>query len=243
LVKATQVGKARSTDLAAVWSLTAITNKVNTHLTLGSLNCRISFARRYSISFGEQEEVVDKSFHIFLHSGSRRRTDFVVLNLDRSGRHLVQTLVNDSKRLAELLHPTQVAIITVTINSNGDVEFDLVICIIGLGFAYIPWHTGTSKHNSSKAHVQSVRSTYHPNTLRSGFPDPVISKQLFCFINSVAKLSRPLVNIIEKAERNILGDTTRANIRSVEASTGNPFIKLLLTSNPFSSDNIQLNIP
>lgn len=39
LVETTQVGKTRSTDLAAVWALAAVTDQVHTHLTLGGLNC------------------------------------------------------------------------------------------------------------------------------------------------------------------------------------------------------------
>lgn len=89
LVETSQVSKSRSTDLASVWAFTAITDDKHSHLTLGGFNGRVCFARRNGVTLGEQEEVVDKSFHVFLHGGAGRGADLVVFNLDRPGRHLV----------------------------------------------------------------------------------------------------------------------------------------------------------
>lgn len=70
--------------------------------------------------------------------------DLVVLHFDGSGGHLVEALVDDSERLTELLHPTQVTIIAVAIDADGNVKLDLIVGIVWLRFTHIPRHTGAT---------------------------------------------------------------------------------------------------
>lgn len=72
LVETTQVSKSRSTDLAAVRALAAITDQEHSHLTLGGLDGRVGLTRGNGVTLGEEQEVVDKSFHVLLHGGTGR---------------------------------------------------------------------------------------------------------------------------------------------------------------------------
>jgi hypothetical protein len=227
LVETTQVGESRSSDLAAVRPLASVTDDVDTHLTLRGLDGRVRLTGWDSVALGEEKEVVDEGLHVLLHGGARRRADLVVLHLDRSGGHLVQALVDDSERLAELLHPAQVTVIAVTVDTDGNVEFDLVVGIVWLRLANIPRHTGATQHDTREAHVQGFRSTDHSNTLGSGLPDPVVRQQFFRLVNSVAKLSGPLVDIIEQTERQILRNTAGADIGGMKTSTRNTLVEFL----------------
>lgn len=227
LVKATQVSETRSTDLAAVWPLAAVANQVYTHLTLGGFDGGVCLARRHGVTLGEEQEVVDESFHVLLHSRTRGRADLVVLNLDRTSGHLVQTLVDDAKRLTELLHTAEVSVVAVTVDTDGDVKLNLVISIVGLRLADVPRDARATEHNTGETHVQRILSAHNSNTLGSGLPDTVVRKQLLSFVNAVTELGRPLVDVIEQAKRNILGDTARADICSVETGTRDSLIEFL----------------
>lgn len=229
LVESTQVGKSRSTDLATVGSLTTVTDQVHGHLALGGLNCRVRLTRGHRVTLGEQKEVVDQSLHVLLHGRTRGRRDLVVLHLDGTSRHLVQALVDDAEGLTELLHTAEVTVVAVTVDTNRDVELDLVVSVIGLRLADIPWHTGTTEHNTSKTHVQCIRGIHNTNTLGSSLPDTVVCKKFLSLIDTVTELGSPLVDIVKETNRDILRDTTRADVGGVETGTGNTLIEFLIT--------------
>jgi hypothetical protein len=215
LIKSTQMSKAGSTDLAAVGSLAAVTDKVDTHFTLGGLNGGVSLTRRNGVSLGEEKEVVDQRLHVLLHGGTGRGRDLVVFDADRTSGHLVQALVNDAQGLAELLHSAKVTVVAVTVDTNGNVELNLIVGIVGLRLADIPRDTGTTEHDTSETHVDGVSCGDNTNTLSSSLPDTVICKQLLGLVNAVAELGGPLVDIIEKAKGKVLRYATRANICSM----------------------------
>ena len=196
LVKATQVGKAGGTNLATVRTLAAVTDQENTHLSLGSLNGRVGLTRGNGVTLGEKQEVMDQSLHVLLHGSTGRGHDLIVLDTNGTSGHLVQALLDNSERLAELLHAAQVTVVAVTVDTNGDIKLDLVVGIIGLGLPDIPGNTGATEHDTGETHVESISSVDDTDTLGSGLPDTVIRKQLLSLINTVTELRSPLVNII-----------------------------------------------
>lgn len=228
LVESSQVGESGSTDLAAVGSLTAVTDNEDTHLTLGGLNGRVCLARGNSITLGEEKEVVDESLHVLLHGRTGRRRELVVLNLNGTRRHLVQTLVDDTERLTELLHTAQVTVVAVTVDTNGDIELHIAVGVIRLRLPDIPGDTGTTEHNSSETHIEGIRGTDNANTLGSRLPDPVIRQQFLGLVDTVTELSSPLVDVVKEAERNILRNSTRANVGGVKTGTGDTLVEFLL---------------
>lgn len=232
LVESTQVSKSRSTDLAPVGSLAAVTDQVYTHLTLGSLNSRVSLSRGHGVTLGEQKEVVDQCLHVLLHGRTGRRRDLVVFHLDGTSGHLVQALDDDTEGLTELLHTAEVTVVAVTVDTDGDVELDLVVGIVGLRLADIPGHTRATEHDTGETHVQSILSIHDTNTLGSGLPDTVIREEFLDFIDTVTELGGPLVDIVKKTKGKVLRDTTRTDVRRVETGTGNTLIEFLPTCQP-----------
>lgn len=227
LVETTQVGETRSTDLAAVRTLAAVTDEVHTHLTLGGFNGRVGVTRRHRVTLGEEKEVVDQSFHVLLHGDTGRGRDLVVVDADGAGGHLVQTLVDDAEGLAELLHSAEITVIAVTVDTNRDIKLNLVVGVIGLRLADIPWDTGATEHDTGETHVQSISGVDNTDTLGSGLPDTVIRKQLLGLVDTVTELGGPLVDVVEETKGKILGDTTGANVGGVKTGTGNTLIKFL----------------
>ena len=124
-VGASKVSETRCTDAAAVRPVRAIRDEVNTHLALRRLNGRVCLARRNRVALAEDLEVVDQALHAVLHAGAGWRHNLVVIDLDGAGGDLVQALVDNAERLAELLHAAKVTVITVSVLTHRDVEFNL----------------------------------------------------------------------------------------------------------------------
>jgi hypothetical protein len=227
LIEASQVSKARSTDLASVGSLGTVRDDKDTHLTLGGLDGRVGLTRRDGVTLAVKQEVVNESLHVLLHGSTRRRGDLVVLDLDGSRCDLVQTLEDDAQRLAELLHTAEVTVVAVTVDTDGDIELNLVVSIVRLRLADIPWDTGATKHDTSERVVESISSGNDTNTLGTALPDTVVGQKLLGLVNAVTELSGPLVDIIEDTNGKILGDTTGTDVSSVKTSTRYTLVELL----------------
>ena len=119
---------------------------------------------------------MDKCLHVFLHCSARGWRDLVVLHANRSGWHLIQALVDDAKRLTKLLHSDEVSIVTVAVDTDRYVEFNLVIGVVGLRLAYVPGDTTATKHGSREAVVESVSSGNNTDVLCAALPDAVVGQ-------------------------------------------------------------------
>ena len=65
-----------------------------------------------------------------LHGSPRRRNNLVIINLDLTRRHLVETLTDDSKRLTEFFNSAEVTIVAISVLSDWYIELDLVVSIV-----------------------------------------------------------------------------------------------------------------
>ena len=227
LIHRAQVREARRADLAPVRPLAAITHDKHTHLALRRLDRTVSLSWWNSISFGIEEEVVNQRLHVLLHRRARRRHDLVILHLHGTRRHLIQALVNDPQTLPELLHPTQVPVIAISIHANRDVEFDFVVGVVGLGLADVPGYAGASEHDAREGVVKSVSSADDAYALGAPYPDPIVGKELLGLIDAVAELGCPLVDVVEQTEGKILADAAWTNVGSMEASARDSLVEFL----------------
>ena len=196
LVKGPEMGETRGADLTPVGSLATVTDQEHCHLPLWRLDGRVCFSRRDGVAFRIEQEMMDQGFHILLHGRARRRRDLVVFYADGAGRHLVETLVDDAEGLAEFLHAAQIAVVAVAVDADGDVKFDLVVGVVGLRFADVPRDAGAPEHDTRVGVVEGVGGGNDADALGSAFPDPVVGKELFGFVDAVAKLSGPLVDVV-----------------------------------------------
>lgn len=232
LVEAAQVGETGCANLAAVRPLGAVGDDENTHLTLGGLDGAVGLTRRNGVTLGVEQEVVDESLHVLLHCGAGRRSDLVVLDLDGASGHLVQALVDDAERLAELLHAAEVTVVAVTVDADGDVELDLVVGVIGLGLADIPRDTGSTEHDTREGVVEGISSADDTNTLGTADPDTVVGQELLSLVNAVTELGGPLVDVVKKTNGKILGNATGADVGSVKTGTRDTLVEFLVSISP-----------
>lgn len=228
LVEAAQVSETRSANLAAVRPLRAVGDDKDTHLTLRGLDGAVGLSRRDGVTLGVEQEVVDESLHVLLHGGTGRRGDLVVLDLDGASGHLVQALVDDAEGLTEFLHTTEVTVVAVTVDADGNVELDLVVCVVGLRLADVPGNTGATKHDTGERVVESISGADDTNTLGTADPDTVVGQKLLGLVDAVTELGGPLVDVVKKTNGKILGNATRADVGSVKTGTRDTLVEFLL---------------
>lgn len=106
--------------------------------------------------------------------------------------------------MSKLLHPAQIPIIAVSILTNWNIELDLVIGVVGLRLAYVPRDARAAEHDPGEGVVEGVGRVDDANAFGAPNPDPVVGEELFGLVDAVAKLGRPLVDVIEKAEGEVL---------------------------------------
>lgn len=227
LVHAGQVGETGRPDLTPVWPLATVRDEEDTHLSLGCLNGAVGLTGWHCVTLAEEQEVVNKSLHVLLHSGARGRCDLVVLNLDGAGGHVVEALVDDAEGLAELLHTAKVAVVAVTVDTNGDVEVDPVVGVVWLRLTDIPRDTGSTEHDAGEGVVDGIGSRDDTNTLGTANPDTVISQHLLGLVDAVTELSCPLVDVVEQTNGEILRHATRADVGSVKTGTRDTLVEFL----------------
>ena len=171
--------------------------------------------------------MVDERLHVFLHRCAGRRGDFVVFDSDGAGGYLVEALVDDAEGLAELFHAAEVAVVAVSVDTHRDVELHLIVCVVRLAFADVPGDTASSEHDAGEGVVEGVGGGDDADTLGPTFPDSVVGEQFFRFVDAVAELGGPLVNVVEEAEGKVLVDAARADVGCMEAGARDSFVKLL----------------
>lgn len=230
LVKASQVCETRGTDLAPIRPLGAIRDNVDTHLTLWRLNSAVRLTRWDSVALAEEQEVVNERLHVLLHGSPWWWGDLVVLDADRAGGDLVETLVDDAQGLAELLHTAEVAVVAVAVDADGDVELDLVVGVVGLRLTNVPGDAGTAEHDAGEGVVESVGGGNDTDALGTTLPDAVVGQELLGLVNAVAELGGPLVDVVEEAEWQVLGNTTWTDVGGVETGAGDTLVEFLRLS-------------
>lgn len=225
LIKPAQVREARRPDLAPVRPLAPVAHHIDAHLALGRLNRAVRLPRRDSVPLGEQQEMMNQRFHILFHRGARRRGNLVILDLDGTRGHLIQALVNDAEGLTEFFHAAEVAIVAVAVDADGDVEVDAVVGVVGGGFAHVPRHAGATEHDAGEGEVERLGRAHLADALGAPFPYAVVGQELFGFVDAVAELRRPLVDVVQEAEGNVLRDAAGADVRGVEPGAGDALVE------------------
>src|SRR5262249_8301717 len=140
-------------------------------LTLGRLDGGIYFASRNPVAFSVKLEVMNERLHRALHLGAARGHD---LGINEMGRtlpvrrpQLGNTLFHDADRLAHLFHADAVAVVTIAVLADRDVEIQLRIALVRLGLAQVPGGAATGTITPEKPQAQASASETTPmSTLR-----------------------------------------------------------------------------
>ena len=134
---------------------------------------------------------------------------------DREWRHYCQTNLFFPLHLAAAGGHIDVAQILLTNGARVD------------ALAHVPGNTGTTEHDTREAVVEGIGRSHHTNTNGTRLPDAVVGKHLLSLVDAITELGSPLVNVIEKSDREILVNSSRTNVGGVETGAGNALVEFL----------------
>ncbi|KAI3486306.1 hypothetical protein L1887_50200 [Cichorium endivia] len=220
------MGKAGSADLASVRTVGAVRDEVDAHLALGSLDGRVRLAGRHGVALGEELKVVDERLHALLHGGTRRRHELVVVHLDLARGHLVEALLDDAQRLAELLDAAEVSVVAVAVLADGHVELHLVVGVVRRHLADVPGDTRATQHDAGEAVVERLLCGDLADADGAALPDTVARHHLLDLVDARAKLRRPLVDVVQQAGRQVVRHTAGAHVGGVQTRTRHALVEL-----------------
>jgi hypothetical protein len=135
--------------------------------------------------------------------------------------------VDNTERLPEFFHTAQVSVVAIAVDTDRDIELDLIVGIIRLALPDVPGNTRSSQHDTGEREVKGLSRRYDAYTSQSLDPNTVVCKHLFGLIDTVTKLGSPLVNIVKQTNGNILVDTTGSDISGMQTCSGNTLVELL----------------
>ena len=81
--------------------------------------------------------MMDQSLHGGLHLSSGGRDTLRIVGPHVSLRHLIETLLYDTKTLPHLGHPHQISVIAVSVAAHGNIEIHQIVGIVRLGLSQI----------------------------------------------------------------------------------------------------------
>ena len=135
--------------------------------------------------------------------------------------------MNNAEGLTELLHAAEVTVVAVTVDADWDVELDLVIGVVWLGLADIPWYTGTAEHDTGEGEVERIGGGDLSNALGAADPDTVVGEKLLGLVNTVTELGGPLIDVVKETNWDILVDSSRSDVGGVKTSSRDSLVELL----------------
>src|SRR5262249_21264039 len=134
-----EVRERRRANFALVGTVGAVGDEIYAKLALRRFHGGINFARRNPVTFGIKLKMMDQRFHGALHLGAARRHDLGINKVRRAlpirCAQLANALLHDTHRLAHLLHTNAVAVVTIAVLANRDVEIELRIALVRLRLA------------------------------------------------------------------------------------------------------------
>src|ERR1700745_4233823 len=142
-------------DLAFIGLVRAVGDQIDAELTLGGFHRHIDLPGRHAKAFAVEFEVMDQRFHRALHLGASWRKYLAVLDRDRTlpiwSAELRDALSHDAHRLAHFFHADQIAVVTVAVLADRNVEIHLRIGLIRLRLSEIPGSPRATHHHAGKA--------------------------------------------------------------------------------------------
>ena len=213
------MGEARRADLAAVGLVGAIGDEIDAKLTFWGFHARIHLACWHMIAFRIKLEMVDQRLHRAFHFGALRRYDFLAFGGYSAAlsAQFVAALAHQTNGLAHFFHADEIAVIAVAVLADGDIEFQLVVTFIGLGFAQVPGRARAAHHDARKTPGEGVFQGHHRDIHITLLEYTIVREQHLNVIKHLEERVAKGLDVIDKLGGQILMHAARAKIGRVHA--------------------------
>ena len=173
--------------------------------------------------------MVDQRFHRALHLATLRRHHLAVERGDRPAaigcQQLLATLLHDADRLAHLFHADAVAVVAVAVLADGDVEFHLLVALIGLALAQVPGGTGAAHHHARETPFPAGLEIDHADIDIALLEDAVVGQQPFQIVADLEERIAPFGDVVDQRGRQVLVDAAGPDIGRVHARAAGPLVE------------------
>ena len=229
IIHGLEMGEARRPDLALIGLIRPVRDQINAEFPFWRLDGCVSLAGRHVIAFSIELEVVDERFHRALHLAPLRRHDLVVEHRNRPlpfrRTKLLDALLHDRDRLAHLLHADAIAVITVPVLADRDVEIELGIALVRLRFAQVPDRARAAHHHTGKAPGPRVLEAHHTDIDVALFENAIVGQQLFDVVADLEEWIAESPDVIDQLRRQILVHPAWAEKCCVHTAAGGALVK------------------
>jgi hypothetical protein len=86
----------------------------------------------------------------------------------------VKALLDDTRGLTHFLDPHQIAVVTVAIRADRDIEIHAIVDLVWLHLAQIPEHAGTAQHRPGESELLGTVGVDDADVNRALLPDSVV---------------------------------------------------------------------
>src|SRR5215831_5012012 len=224
-----EVRERRRANLAFVRPVGAVGHEIDPELTLGRLDGGIYFASRNPVAFSVKLEMMNECLHRALHLGAARGHDLAINEMGRTlpvrRPQLGNTLFHDADRLAHLFHADTVAVVTIAVLADRDVEIELRIALVRLGLAQVPGGAGTAHHHARETPSPGVGERNYADAHVALFEDAIVSKQNLDIVAHLQEWVAERLDIVDQFWRKVLMYAADSEIGRMHAATRGTLIE------------------
>src|SRR5262249_39908492 len=178
-----KMGKGRRTDLALVGSVGAVGDQIDAELSFWCLDSRVDLSGGHVMTFGVELEMLDSRLHGAFHLRAKGWDDLAVFHrhgpLTLRQTQSLEALLHDAYGLAHLLHANEIAVVTIAVLADRNIEFEVGIAFIRLSIAQVPGSTTAAHHDAGEAETPRIRQFDHADVDVALLEDPILGQKIF----------------------------------------------------------------
>ena len=180
----------------------------------------VRLARRDAEALGHQLEVVDQRLHRRRQLVPRRQRVLAVAGDVVALGQPVERLVDDLQRLAHLGHADAVAVVVVADGPDRDLEVEVVVARVGRGLAQVPRVAGGAQQRAGDAELQQRLLVHDVGAAQTREQELVVVDQVRVLVQARREAGRELLDLLDPAGRDVLGDAADLEVARVHALAG-----------------------
>src|SRR6516164_1495952 len=134
-------------------------------------------------------------------------------------RSLATHCFHDADRLAHLFHADAVAVVTIAVLADRDVEIELRIALVRLGLAQVPGGTATAHHHARETPSPGVGERNYADVHVALFEDAIVSEQTLDIVAHLQEWVAERLDIVDQFWRKVLMYAADPEIGRMHAAT------------------------
>ena len=140
--------------------------------------------------------------------------------MDRAGRHLVESLLENPRTLPHFFHAHQIAVETVADRADWHIEVVLVVAQIRVGLAQVMIHARAAQVRTGQTVSDGVLPLDDPDILGAIQPDRIAGEKFVHFIEAGQQIVDESAHLLIETGRQVARHSADARVRRGETGAG-----------------------